>query len=91
MNPPSILPVAGCVFVAAVSAASAQIPAAPDSPAPVDTKEFGQPINDQMIFVHGLLDQLEGRTNGRTPDFRWSGEGWVGTDYDKFWAMLHLT
>ncbi|HYU13716.1 MAG TPA: copper resistance protein B, partial [Stellaceae bacterium] len=43
-------------------------------------------VMDDMIFVHGILDQFEGRTDGRTPDLRWSGEGWVGTDYDKFWV-----
>jgi copper resistance protein B len=41
---------------------------------------------DRMIFVHGILDQFGGRTDGRTPEFRWSGQGWIGSDYDKFWV-----
>jgi copper resistance protein B len=65
--------------------AAAQTPAAPVQPAPVGTVELGQPVEDRMILVHGILDQFEGRTDGRTPDLRWSGEGWIGTDYDKFW------
>jgi copper resistance protein B len=75
-----------CVFVGIANAASAQAPAAPDQPLPAGTSELVQPVMDRMILVHGILDQFEGRTDGRTPDFRWSGEGWIGTDYDKFWV-----
>jgi len=75
-----------CVFVGIANAASAQAPTAPDQPLPAGTPELVQPVMDRMIFVHGILDQFEGRTDGRTPDFRWSGEGWIGTDYDKFWV-----
>jgi copper resistance protein B len=75
-----------CVFVGIANAASAQAPAAPDQPLPAGTSELVQPVMDRMILVHGILDQFEGRTDGRSPDFRWSGEGWVGTDYDKFWV-----
>jgi len=39
---------------------------------------------DKSIFVHGILNQLEGRF-GETSSFRWSGEGWIGTDEDKVW------
>ena len=59
-------------------------PATP-SPAPIGAVEFDHPVMDHMIFVHGLLDQFEARSDGRTPELRWSGQGWVGTDYDKFW------
>src|SRR5207248_9653189 len=48
--------------------------------------DFGAPVEDRMIFVHGILDQFEGRTDGRAPELRWSGEGWIGTDYDKCWV-----
>jgi copper resistance protein B len=43
------------------------------------------PINDNMIIWHLLFDQLEGRTNGVQNEFRWDGEGWVGTDTNKLW------
>jgi copper resistance protein B len=66
--------------------AAAQVPAPPDHAAPPGTVEYGQPVMDRMIFVHGILNQFEGRLNGGdTPELRWSGQAWVGTDYDKFW------
>jgi copper resistance protein B len=43
------------------------------------------PVADNPIIEHFLLDQLEGRTNGRQNEFRWDGEGWIGTDMDKLW------
>jgi copper resistance protein B len=75
-----------CALVSIASTASAQVPAAPDQPVSADTRDLGQPVMDRMILVHGILDQFEGRTDGRTPDLRWSGQGWIGTDYDKFWV-----
>jgi len=39
---------------------------------------------DKAIFVHGIFNQLEGRF-GDSNSFRWSGEGWVGTDENKVW------
>ena len=43
------------------------------------------PVDDDPIFIHGVLDQAEGRFNGRTVDGRWEGQGWAGTDYNKIW------
>ena len=43
------------------------------------------PVMDTGIFAHAVLDQLEGRFNGANPEFRWAGQGWIGTDYDKLW------
>src|SRR5690348_16503698 len=85
MNRLRTLPAAVCLISGLVSAASAQERAAPDNPMPAGIHELGQPVMDRMIFVHGILDQFEGRTDGRITDLRWSGEGWIGTDYDKFW------
>jgi copper resistance protein B len=72
------------------TAAAAQIPAAPDQPQPqvmpgMLPGALEPTVMDTMVFAHGILDQFEGRTDGRVPQLRWSGEGWVGTDYDKFW------
>ena len=86
MNPLRTLLCATGGIVGLTIAARAQVPATSDQPLPAGTRELGQPVMDQMIFAHGILDQFEGRTDGRTPYFRWSGEGWVGTDYDKFWV-----
>ena len=43
------------------------------------------PVEDNPIFVHGRLDQFEGRTNGPDNEFRWDGEGWIGTDMNRLW------
>src|SRR6202011_2175165 len=37
------------------------------------------------IFGHCLFNQLEGRTNGPDNEFRWDGEGWIGTDMNRLW------
>ena len=43
------------------------------------------PVMDNEIFGHVLFNQLEGRTNGPDNEFRWDGEGWIGTDMNKLW------
>jgi copper resistance protein B len=43
------------------------------------------PVMDNPILYHLLFDQLEGRTNGPRNEFRWEGEGWIGTDMNKLW------
>ncbi len=43
------------------------------------------PVMDTGIVAHAVLDQLEGRFNGGNTEFRWDGQGWLGTDYDKLW------
>lgn len=59
----------------------------PDARAPdgADTKRFGDPVADEAVFGHVLLDQLEGRTNGKETGLRWEGQAWVGTDYNRIW------
>ena len=37
------------------------------------------------VFAHVLFDQLEGRTDGSNSEFRWDGEGWIGTDTNRAW------
>ncbi len=44
-----------------------------------------QPVMDNTIFTHVLLEQAEDRWNGRDHQFRYDGQGWIGTDYDKLW------
>lgn len=85
MNPLRTLLIAACAVASIARGATAQVAAAPEQPVPAGTGEVVQPVMDQMILVHGLLDQFEGRTDGRSPDFRWSAQAWIGTDYDKFW------
>lgn len=41
---------------------------------------------ENPVLTHARLDQFEGRTNGADNEFRWDGEGWVGTDMNKLWV-----
>ncbi len=43
------------------------------------------PVMDNGIYAHAVLDQFEGRIGGGQNAFRWEGQGWIGTDYDKLW------
>jgi copper resistance protein B len=43
------------------------------------------PVMDNGIYAHAVLDQFEGRIGGGQNAFRWDGQGWIGTDYDKLW------
>ena len=73
-------------LIAFATAAAAQAPPANNEQPPMPGMSAGgavQPVMDQAIFAHVLFNQLEGRWNGSNTEFRWDGQGWVGTDYDK--------
>ena len=55
------------------------LPAAAQEAAPAHAMPH---MLDDAIFVHGVLNQLEGRF-GDPSSFRWSGEGWIGTDENR--------
>jgi copper resistance protein B len=78
-------------FGAPVMSASAQTPDGTDKPAPV--LEFGglQPVADRPVLAHVIFNELEGRFNGANTEFRWEGQGWVGTDYNKLWIKSEGT
>jgi copper resistance protein B len=81
-------------FALLALAAAAQTPAAPDQPQLMTGMEPGgavQPVMDQSIFGHLLFNELEGRFGGNNPEFRWEGQGWIGTDYDKLWIKSEGT
>lgn len=65
------------------------LPMPPASPSPKDLSPeaapYGPPVMDDMILGHVLFDQMEGRTNGPDNEFRWDGEGWVGSDMNRLW------
>jgi copper resistance protein B len=73
------------------AAAAAQTPAAtiPSTPG-VDLGAM-PPVMDQGIYAHAIFNQLEGRWNGSNTEFRWEGQGWAGTDYDKLWIKSEGT
>jgi copper resistance protein B len=64
--------------------------AAPAGGDPGDAAPFGAPVMDQHVFYHLMLNQLEGRF-GETSSFRWSGEGWLGTDEHRLWLRSEGT
>jgi len=79
-------------LVATAMAAAAQTPPAKDQSAP--GMELGgavRPVMDWEILAHLLFNELEGRFNGSNTEFRWEGQGWVGTDYDKLWIKSEGT
>jgi copper resistance protein B len=51
----------------------------------MDMGSMPSPVMDNGIFTHALLEQLEGRWNGRNEQFRYDGQFWSGTDTNKIW------
>lgn len=45
---------------------------------------YGSPVADETVWLHGALDQFEGRFGG-TNSLRWDGEAWAGTDTNRLW------
>jgi copper resistance protein B len=81
-------------FVALATGAAAQTPTTVAEPAPMPSMtpvETVQPVQDQEIFTHVIFSQLEGRFNGANSEFRWEGQGWAGTDYNKLWIKSEGT
>jgi copper resistance protein B len=73
---------AAMLTICEASVLAAQSP----SPGTAPYTQYGEPpVMDNTIFYHLLFDQLEGRTNGPDNEFRWDGEGWIGTDMNKLW------
>ena len=85
-----LLPVAAVLFTFAVPAL-AETPAANIAPTLGIEPGAMQPVMDQAIFAHAIFNQLEGRWNGSNTQFRWDGQGWVGSDYDKLWIKSEGT
>lgn len=49
------------------------------------TGHHDSPVMDNEIYAHGLLEQFENRTTGPSNAFRYEGQAWVGTDYNRVW------
>jgi len=90
MSAPRIIPFA--IALAAFAApAAAQATAVSANPAPDAETGAMPPVMDHARFAHAIFNQLEGRWNGSNIEFRWEGQGWVGTDYDKLWIKSEGT
>ena len=79
------------VLVALAIPAAAQSPAANMEPGTGMEAGAMPPVMDRGIFAHAIFNQLEGRWNGGSTQFRWDGQGWAGTDYDKLWIKSEGT
>jgi copper resistance protein B len=78
-------------LVSAATAAGAQTPVSKVEPSLGLEPGAMLPVMDQGIYAHAIFNQLEGRWNGSNTEFRWEGQGWVGTDYDKLWIKSEGT
>jgi copper resistance protein B len=72
------------LLLSLVGVAHAQAPTGKDN-APVEYVGGMPPVMDRSIVAHALLEQFEDRFNGSNHSFRYDGQAWVGTDYDKLW------
>ncbi|GAO00731.1 copper resistance protein CopB [Komagataeibacter xylinus NBRC 13693] len=50
-----------------------------------------KPVMDHASYFHGILDEFEGRYAPGGSDFRWDGEAWYGTDYNRVWLKTEGT
>src|ERR1700758_4656127 len=66
---------------------------APETPldASTPTANWPEPVKDNRVLNFITFDELEGRTNGQNTSFRWDGEGWIGTDFNKLWIKSEGT
>jgi copper resistance protein B len=84
------------VFAGALLASFGPIPIcaqAPETPveAPTPASRWPKPVEDNRVLTFVSFDQLEGRTNGPNTSFRWDGQGWIGTDFNKLWLKSEGT
>ena len=90
MSARRIIPLAAGLIALAMPA-WAQTPATNDQLSPGMDSGAMPPVMDQGIFAHAIFNQNEGRFNGANTQYRWEGQGWIGTDYDKLWIKSEGT
>lgn len=60
--------------------------------APMVTIGGVMPVMDQARWFHGLLNEFEGRyQSGGRSSFRWDGDLWYGSDYNRLWIKSEGT
>jgi copper resistance protein B len=65
--------------------ARAQVTEAPSGVSASPTLTGSKPPVTNEVIAHILFNELEGRTSGSDNEFRWDGEGWIGTDMNRLW------
>ncbi|OZB27491.1 MAG: hypothetical protein B7X49_10780 [Acidiphilium sp. 34-64-41] len=68
-----------------VGVVAISVPALAESPNQQAESPYGYKLNDNSVYIHGVLSQMEGRLNGQNAYFRWDGQAWAGTDENKIW------
>lgn len=53
---------------------------------PMPSPGMKESMMEDPVLTHARLDQFEGRTIGSASEFRWDGEGWIGSDMNKLWV-----
>jgi copper resistance protein B len=77
-----------CLLLGIAGTAQAQTASTSQPKIVIPGMEMGgdmAPVMDNGIYAHALLDQFEGRIGGGQNAFRWDGQAWIGTDYNKIW------
>jgi copper resistance protein B len=77
-----------CLLLGIAGTAEAQTTSGPQPKITIPVMEIGgntTPVMDDSLFAHALLDQAEARIGGGQNGFRWEGQAWFGTDYNKIW------
>ncbi|QDH25823.1 copper resistance protein B [Neokomagataea tanensis] len=64
---------------------------APNASSPTSMPGMSPVMMDQSTWLHGIFNQLEGRYSPQATDFRWDGEMWFGSDYDRLWIRSEGT
>ena len=73
------------IAITTLLAATTGTPAATALPDPNSSMPYGfSPVGDDAVYVHAIMHRMEERIGGGG-DFRWDGEAWVGTDFNKLW------
>jgi len=85
----ALVPVAMLALALGAASAPARAQHAAASAATAAATEaapFGPPVEDNMLYAHALLDELEGLFGGgQDPALRWEGAAWAGTDSGRLW------
>ncbi|NHN89693.1 copper resistance protein B [Acetobacter sp. LMG 1627] len=49
------------------------------------------PVMDQGTYLHAVLEQFEARYSGAGGEFRYDGQAWYGSDYNRLWVKSEGT
>ena len=74
------------IAIATLLAGTTGALAAAAVPDPNSGMPYGfSPVGDDAVYFHPIMNQMEGRFGDGAGEFRWDGEAWVGTDFNKLW------